>query len=328
MIDYFVANSGSALVSDDMKDLTKINYLIVILEGLLISKILNISRLRCVLIMTVANLVSASIGYSLSKNGIYSLDVTIESVKWVLTIAIITSLILTLILEYPFVAWIASGLNFTSTQKIRALLIVHFVSYSTIVLPWYFFINHFSLLKLDTTTVEDLCEDPHRLAFISRDRKKIILYDLTSHKIVGSYPFKGTYSPFTPWYFRSDLEFEHSQFLPSSEDNRWSRVAVRQLRDPETLEVELEADSDSDWKNGLRIRDSRSGSEDFYKLKTPFIDWNISSATQLKDGLVVFELGGNQICLADFRKKQIALIGRGFDPVVLEQTARPKKDLQ
>ena len=326
MIEFFVANSASALVFETPKDLIMINSLIVLLEGLLISKIWKISRLRCVLIMSIANLISASMGVSFTRIGIVSLDVTIESAKWVLTITMISLLILTLVLEYPFVAWIASGLNITSTQKIRALLIVHFVSYSIIVLPWYFFINHFSLLKLDPTTVEALGEDPHRLAFISRDRKKIMLYNLTSHKIVGSYPFEGSISHLTPWYFSSDLEFEQSQFLPSSEDNRWSRVAVRQLRDPETLEVELEADSD--WKNGLRIRDSRSGSEDFYKLKTPSIDWDISSVTQIRDGLVVFELGRNQICLADFRKKKIALIDRGFDPVVLEQIPGSQKDLQ
>lgn len=306
------------------------NTFLGILEGLLVSKFLKTSRLKSVLIMIIANYVSAWIGTILAGYGMNSLDPTIESLKLTLTIVLLSSLILTLLLEYPFLTWITFGLPIPTTQKVKTLIIVHLISYSMMIFPWYLYFSHLSFLKLEVTNLEKIGKNPHRLAFLGPDKKELIIYDLALQKIIETHPISLSDGSFAPWHLRPDLDFVHSRLLPppsdSDDDRRMTRNLVRQLHQSETLQFEL--DRNWSWTNGLRVRDSRTGTEVYYKLETPFIDWDITSATQLKDGLVVFELGRDQICLADFRKKKIALIARGFDPVVLEQVARPKKDSQ
>lgn len=53
-----------------------------------------------------------------------------------------------------------------------------------------------------------------------------------------------------------------------------------------------------------------------YLTQTPFINWPIRSGTQIAGDYGVFQLGKDQICIFDPEKKRIALIARGFGPVV------------
>jgi len=53
-----------------------------------------------------------------------------------------------------------------------------------------------------------------------------------------------------------------------------------------------------------------------YMILTPFIQWSIRNGTNIAGDYAVFLLGKDQICILDPEKKQIALIARGFGPVV------------
>ena len=326
----FIANSGTALMLATFAHLVIGNTFIGILEGLLISKFLKTSRLKSVLIMIIANYVSAWIGTILAGYGMNSLDLTIESLKLTLTIVLLSSLILTLLLEYPFLTWITFGLPITTTWKIKTLITIHLISYSLMIFPWYLYFSHLSFLKLEVTNLDKIGNDPHRLAFLGPEKKELIIYDLSLQKIIETHPISLSDGSFAPWYLRTDPNFVHSRLLPpsfdSEDDRRMTRNLVRQLHQSETLQITL--DSHFSWTNGLRIRDSQTGTEIYYKLETPFIDWSISSPTQLKDGLVIFELGRDQICLADFRQRKIALVARGSDPVILDQIPVTQKTSQ
>jgi hypothetical protein len=51
-------------------------------------------------------------------------------------------------------------------------------------------------------------------------------------------------------------------------------------------------------------------------LDTPFLKWPVRCPTQLASGQVVFQLGGNQICIVDPNERKIALLAKGRWPVV------------
>ena len=55
-----------------------------------------------------------------------------------------------------------------------------------------------------------------------------------------------------------------------------------------------------------------------YAMETPIALWSIRYPTHIETGLAVFQLGGDQLCILDPNKKQIALIARGTKPLVVK----------
>jgi len=53
-----------------------------------------------------------------------------------------------------------------------------------------------------------------------------------------------------------------------------------------------------------------------YWVHTPFVQWPVRNGTHIAGDYGVFLLGKDQICIMDPEKKRIALIARGFGPVV------------
>ncbi len=54
----------------------------------------------------------------------------------------------------------------------------------------------------------------------------------------------------------------------------------------------------------------------YYSVATPFTQWLVQNGTHVAGDYGVFQLGKDQICIMDPEKKRIALIARGFGPVV------------
>lgn len=71
------------------------------------------------------------------------------------------------------------------------------------------------------------------------------------------------------------------------------------------------------WMMGNLHGENSSDGRTFYlSLETPFLRWPVYSPTQLPNGMVVFQLGRNQICAVDPNTRKIALLARGRWPVV------------
>ncbi len=51
--------------------------------------------------------------------------------------------------------------------------------------------------------------------------------------------------------------------------------------------------------------------------ESPFSTWEFHSAIQLPNELVLFELGGDQICVLDPESRKLGLLVRGRGPVAL-----------
>ena len=66
----------------------------------------------------------------------------------------------------------------------------------------------------------------------------------------------------------------------------------------------------------------KEGSYADYWVHTPFVQWTVENGSHIAGDYAVFKLGKDQICILDPEKKRIALIARGFGPVV----AKPPLD--
>ena len=81
----------------------------------------------------------------------------------------------------------------------------------------------------------------------------------------------------------------------------------------------------SDWTyrtgfwsaEGVHGINSKTGASIHFSLETPFVAWIARGATQLPGDYVVFQLGEDQICILETSTKKIALLSRGYGPVVI-----------
>jgi len=62
-----------------------------------------------------------------------------------------------------------------------------------------------------------------------------------------------------------------------------------------------------------------------YTLDTPFLSWTPRNGTHVEKDLLIFQLNGHQIVALRHEKKQIALIARGFGPIVVKKLNESEK---
>lgn len=68
-------------------------------------------------------------------------------------------------------------------------------------------------------------------------------------------------------------------------------------------------------------QDFTANRDALYLTQTPIINWPIRNGTRIAGDYGVFQLGKDQICILDPENKRIALIARGFGPVVAKPHA-------
>ena len=92
-------------------------------------------------------------------------------------------------------------------------------------------------------------------------------------------------------------------------NSEWSSLGVKRLEYAPELHAASEA-------QGGAAQAPRLIHDVFYLAQTPFTPWLIRNGTHIAGDYGVFKLGEDQICILDPEKKRIALIARGFGPVV------------
>lgn len=97
----------------------------------------------------------------------------------------------------------------------------------------------------------------------------------------------------------------------------WGFLQVSQVK-PEDL-----SETTAEQQSGLAQGENES-TDSTYMVDAPFMQWWVRNGTQIAGGYGVFKLGKDQICILDPEKKRIALITRGFGPVVAKP---PLKDV-
>ena len=114
-------------------------------------------------------------------------------------------------------------------------------------------------------------------------------------------------------HFRTFENVKFPELFSSSSDNGTLSV------DKDVLYTKMKKKDST-----LLVKDWR---EAMFSIDTPFVQWLIRNGTHIAGDYGVFQLGKDQICILDPEKKRIALIARGFGPVVAKPPLEeiPKK---
>lgn len=340
------ANAGTPLMWAGLLHMWVGNAVIGVAEGLLLALCFNLRGRRCVPLMIMANYTSAWIGWvglvALSDKLNWNLYNAWRQFWWLVGAAYV----LTLLLEWPFVAGCFWRQANWLKRSIRASLIVQTLSY-LLLFGWYWGASGTSLyteLRV-VSPAEMQLPAGARLFFIGSKDGRLYEMDLDSKRtrIVGevvstnrddrllfrAVPTNTQHAELClhrgwEWYDVPRLEtlarpFWSTNVWAETQDdwrrNLWmsfGRAAV--LRSATNSGVVFWTGF---WaREGLKAWNAKEGVRFRAAWETPFSRWMVRAATHLPGDQVIFQLGEDQICLLDAPTRRIARIAEGRSPVV------------
>lgn len=343
------ANGGTPLMWANFLHLVVGNALIGLLEGVLLAKVFGLPKKRCVALMIVANYLSAWLGTFLIPPASATLPWTLHSVGTLLGVMVIVTYVLTIILEYPFVAIAFRGHRWWLRKAILGSLLVQTVSYGLLV-GWYWMASGTSLYT-GLQVVE-----PSRMSL----PQEVVVYFISAE---DGDVYSGTLAD-REWTHVAELGSTHRNdrllVWPSDGDtDSWDLMACVVTTEglaPRVVPIRegcpwLAAPSEGDmyayqhrdelyWSRygpvpklgqaqssswdfraslfaGLVGMEEASGKRVRFSLETPFIAWIIHNATHLPGDKVLLQLGDDQVCVLDPEDSRITLIARGRGPIAV-----------
>ncbi|MBM4102584.1 MAG: hypothetical protein FJ263_00835 [Planctomycetes bacterium] len=340
-----LANAGTPLMWAGFIHLIIGNLFIGILEGLLLGFIFRLSKWKSILWMIAANYVSSWAGMIIIGFAKHNFeDITIYQVTSYLWTALFIAYLVTLLLEWPFI-WMAMKDKTGPWKKsIFATLIVQTVSYALLAGCWYYPASGISLLR-DTILVPTTNFTQNKNAVVyfvnssDGDVYKICLDGSSLTKIE-------TLNLKTEWAAMSLVENPQNDTLDlvcysESRDRDKEKIIIFESLIPENLAhlyfqsepqwqsyqyetVDLRHPQNRQWRaytrfwpiEGLTLENESTKESIHLAMETPFLAWYARQATILPNDEVVFEVGG-QICLFDRQSRKLALLAKGYGPVVL-----------
>jgi hypothetical protein len=336
------ANAGTPLMWAGAFHLFFGNVALGIGEGWLLAVLFRKRWSPCVAAMIAANYLSAWVGACLFGELHHSLSVHLNNAWRWLWILVFAAYVLTLLLEWPFVAFCLRRSDAWLVKSVWGSLVVQSVSY-VVIFGWYWAVSGTSLFR-DVAIV-----DPAQLHapkgtvvyFIAAEDGDVYALDLNRQERnracrLGSrdrgYRLQAAESATTSgtWDLVARPE-PTSGFItllsnfatavpsrtePASGWEEWNNIGQV---------PRLGSAGESSWTfwsgfwplEGLSGTNSDNGEQLHVSLETPFLQWDVRNATQLSDDQVVFQLGTDQICILDPNQRTISLIARGWGPVVV-----------
>lgn len=366
---YALADAGTPLMWAGMLHLVLGNALIGVGEGLLLAWLFSAPKRKCVLIMIPANYASAWLGGLFIRGAIvHKLPMDLNNGwRWFWVMVVVTY-VMTLIIEWPFVAWCLRGTRNWLRRSLVASLVVQSASY-VLLFGWYWMASGTSLytkMKIVAPTALSL-PDSVFVYFIGATDGNVYKRQLAGRGEEKIYEL------------HSKDNNDRLFVQPSKSDpNNWdllARLDINGRRDPRFVDVltnllveaapdwrsthteppryegtwfsfgevqSLGSATNSHWKfwsgfwpiEGLKASDETTSQSVRFSYETPFGSWTVRNAVHLPSDKVLFQLGDDQICVFDPVSRQVALLwhGRGPVPVIErshdEQTGVPKNDPQ
>jgi hypothetical protein len=360
------ANAGTPLMWAGMIHLAVGNALIGLVEGLLLAHFFGLTRRKAVGIMILANYVSAWIGGLLIRGAIVRalpIDLT-NAWRW-LWIMVVVMYGLTILLEWPFVAWCFRGAQDWLKRSVRASFVIQSVS-CMVLFGWYWLASGTSLYtRMDVVPPEEFPLPRSAMVyFISSSDGNVYQRNLASSVDSESTRICD---------LQSIDENDRLLVRPSSADtNRWDLVARLETdirRNPRFVEVltNLQVEAAPDWRSthtdppdyegtwftfgqvqgfpsatnsqwtfwagfwpveGLRATHEATGERVRFSYETPFGAWTVRNAVKLPNDKVIFQLGRDQICIFDPVERRVALLWHGRGPVVLIEKGMSNQALE
>jgi hypothetical protein len=348
-----LANAGTPLIWAQVFHLLFGNALIGLAEGLVLAALFKIRRGRAVGWMIVANYASAWAGGALLLERLAPLvPVDLGNLRLWFWAFVGLAFMVTLIIEFPLVR-LALGRRPNGWRlAVRGTLIVNAISYP-LLFGWYWLASGTSLLtSVSVVRAAELGSAPEYVLYYLTMDGAVMRSDLTG---AGKerVAMLGTVARNDRLYVRQGAAGGFDLFAVQISENRSKQRTVPVLQnfaanaaiDERMRKLEgQEADMswynfgavaklgvDSPWSmrvgfwavEGISCRREDTGERFRFSLETPFVQWRVRNATQLKGDLVLFQLGDDQICLLDPFGKRIALVTRGQGPVVALGMPRP-----
>jgi len=345
------ANVGTPLMWASGLHMLFGNACIGVLEGVILAVVFKVPSVRTVPLMILANYFSAWVGWAWlipQLEGRIQFDLY-NTWGWLWKMTAIAYAV-TLLFEWPFVAAVFFRTPSWIRRSVSGLLLTQTISYA-LVFGWYFMASGTSLYsRMSVVPIEDVTLPEDVLVYFLGDRDgDVYCCDLCTRKIEKIRDLHSTHEEdclllngplgdtwnVTAWLEPGGDEKDEVVVLSDLDDARvphhrpgqddwrrgssaWNFGDVPHLGESGTSPWRFRS---GNWPiEGLHGENSRTGAEFRFSLDTPFASWSVRNATQLPDGLVVFQLGRRQICVVDPETKRIALLSFGRGPIAILKT--------
>ncbi|MCF7957113.1 MAG: hypothetical protein K9M57_01555 [Phycisphaerae bacterium] len=350
------ANVGTPLIWTGMFHLFVGNLIIGIVEGGILAKKFGLSKRKCTTLMILANYFSAWLGSLFIVNSIsHALPMDLNNIWPLLWFMAAVTYLVTLVLEFPFVAFAFRGDKTWFRKSIRGSLLIQTISYG-VLFGWYWLVSGTSLItKTDIVPLSSMSlPEKVMVYFISVDDGDLYAGSMQDTKWQNTFDLNSSNK-------NDRLLVKPSSYDPGSWD-LIARLEADKFREPKIITVEEQfalitapswrgtnpdspqyrgtwynygkvpklGDAESSpWEfrsgfwgiEGLYGEESNSNKQVSFSLETPFISWPVRNAIHLPTDKILLQLGNDQICIYDPVKNQIALLthGRGAIAVIKKE---------
>ena len=334
-----LANAISPALATMLLHLFIGNTVIGYVEAILLAKWFRTPRGRAALILVIANYASAWAGSFLLVNRLSKMgSVTLENASLWVYLCVFVAFLLTLLVEYPFVWFLLRKQEIAVRQAFKATLIINSISY-IILFVLYGFNSHTSLVtQLDVVpSVQVQPPEEYVLYYMTTDDKQVVRSDLEGKRQEMVQDLVATDRNYQLLVCPA-REGQFDLFLGNLGGDRQvilsdiaSMVPTAKFFDLNTCIVDVVGQvprftDNTDWEyqtrlfgfGGIAGENEKENLSFNFAFDTPFISWSVSHATHLAGDFVVFELGGDRICILQPQEKKIALIARGKNPIVVK----------
>lgn len=352
-----LANAGTPLMWAGMLHLVFGNLLIGLLEGYLLAKIFGLHKGKSIGILILANYFSAWVGGLFLRGAIVrALPLDLYNAWFFFWAMVVLTYLMTLVLEFPFVALAFRRNPQWLRKSIRGSLVIQTVSY-LLLFGWYWLASGTSLYTRMEIVQLSAMSLPEKVLmyFIAADDGNVYRMRLPTAERHKVFDLASTDA--------NDRLFVRAS---SENSNRWdlvARLVAEDRRNPKLITIEgafaaeaapswrsahtdppqeedswfnfgqsarLDTAKNSQWEfwsgfwpiEGLRGTQTNTGEQVHFSFETPFGAWNVRNATLLPSDKVLFQMGQDQICIFDPTAKRVALVTKGRGPVAVMEDDR------
>lgn len=345
------ADAGTPLMWATMLHLVIGNAIIGFVEGVVLAKLFSLKKLKTVALLVPANYFSAWVGGMFIGNVIVPhLHTDINNGwKW-FWILVVATYLMTLVLEWPFVALCFRGSTGWFQRSLKGNLVIQTLSY-ILLFGWYWMASGTSLYtKMQIVSPGELSLPESVLVyFISEPDGNVYARNLSGSENRRIFELHSTN--------QNDRLFIRPSSVLTNHWDLLARIETGNFLEPKLVEIEkdfakqavsyglasqnpptydgtwfefgnvprLGSAEKSDWDfetgywpiEGLHGTNAVKHTRVYFSYETPFGAWNVRNATHLPDDKVLFQLGESQICVFDPDAKKVALLTHGRGPVAI-----------
>jgi len=346
-----LANSGTPLIWATVFHLFFGNTLIGLGEGWLLAKLYQVPKLKSLLVMIAANYTSAWFGVFFVENlVIRSMPLDLNNGWRWFWMMVVATYCMTLVLEWPFIAWCFRGAQDWWRRSLKATLVTQSASY-IVLFGWYWMASGTSLYtQMNIVKPADLSLpesvlvyfiDPadgnvYRSHLSGTDRQKVYelhstdsndrlfarpnavdtnCWDLVARLVTADDQKPNLVNILTNMQVEAtpDWRRDHDDERPSQLGPRLNFGRAQKLGSATNSHWEFQSRL---WAiDGLRATDTTTRKTTRLVYETQFTAWTVRNAVHLPTDLALFQLGEDQICVFDPANKKVALLWHGRGPV-------------